>query len=207
PAAPRCRSRAQLYRPGDRVARPGSAGEGRTGPDGAARTERTGRGAHVGARHDQRTDRGAAGLPGQTNGQPDEWANLRGVGLERVEQRGKNCAHARRDHRPRGTTDHVAARRIGAGDGRARSLGRLAEGAVTAALGFVNWALIALSLTIPVLELWLGLIVLLNAENRTWGMWLSSGGLLTGGIFFISHTAILGRGLTTFDPSMNFWWY
>src|SRR5215831_6186219 len=58
-----------------------------------------------------------------------------------------------------------------------------------------------------VLQLWLGLIILLNAENRTWGMWLSSGGLLTGGLFFISHTAILGRGLTTFDASMNFWWY
>ena len=37
--------------------------------------------------------------------------------------------------------------------------------------------------------------VLLNADRRDWGIWLASGGLLLGGAFFISHTAILSDGL------------
>src|SRR3954471_13456545 len=70
-----------------------------------------------------------------------------------------------------------------------------------------NWAAIAVSLTNTVLLFWLGCTILLNAEHRTWGVWISSLGLLTGALFFVSHTVILGRGITAFDASMDFWWH
>lgn len=70
----------------------------------------------------------------------------------------------------------------------------------------LDWAIMAVSLFNAVLLIWLGLTVLLNAEQRVWGIWLASGGLLMGGAFFISHTAILGLGLLNFNWSMVFWW-
>jgi signal transduction histidine kinase len=72
---------------------------------------------------------------------------------------------------------------------------------------FRLWALIAVSLVNTTLLLWLGLTIWLNADRPTWGVWLSSGGMLIGSLFFISHTAILGRGITEFSPSINVWWY
>ncbi len=72
---------------------------------------------------------------------------------------------------------------------------------------FLDWAILAVSLFNTILLLWLGLTVLLNAELRTWGVWLTGGGLLIGCAFFISHTAILGRGLSTVGRGMDFWWH
>ncbi|HUS17060.1 MAG TPA: ATP-binding protein, partial [Chloroflexia bacterium] len=46
-----------------------------------------------------------------------------------------------------------------------------------------------------------------NAERRTWGTWVAAGGLLLGAGFFLSHSAILGRGMTYVGQWMNFWWY
>ena len=43
---------------------------------------------------------------------------------------------------------------------------------------WLDWAILAMSLFNTVLQLWLGLTVLLNAERRSWGIWLASGGLL-----------------------------
>src|SRR5258705_7800776 len=71
----------------------------------------------------------------------------------------------------------------------------------------LNWIIISLSLINTIILLWLGLTVALNAEQRTWGVWLISGGLLLGGVFFVSHTAILGFGLTSLDEGINFWWH
>ncbi len=71
----------------------------------------------------------------------------------------------------------------------------------------LDWAAVAVSLANTVLLLWLGFTILLNAENRYWGVWLSGGGLLVSGAFFISHTAILGHGLTSLDNGLTFWWY
>jgi signal transduction histidine kinase len=70
----------------------------------------------------------------------------------------------------------------------------------------LDWAAIAVSLFNTILLLWLGLTVLLNAERRNPGIWLAAGGLGLGSLFFVSHSAILGRGL--FEPSaaMDFWW-
>ncbi len=69
-----------------------------------------------------------------------------------------------------------------------------------------TWAVIAVSLTNTILLLWLGFTILLNAERRSWGVWLIGGGLLAGGVFFVSHTVILALGLTTLGGVMNFWW-
>lgn len=71
----------------------------------------------------------------------------------------------------------------------------------------LEWALLAISLINTALHLYLALLIALNAERRSWGLWLSSGGLLVGGLFFVSHTAILGRGPSTFDDLSNAWWY
>ncbi len=71
---------------------------------------------------------------------------------------------------------------------------------------FLDWAIMAVSLFNTIVLLWLGLTVLLNAERRTWGTWLTGGGMLMGGAFFVSHSAILGHGLDYVSRGMNFWW-
>ena len=70
----------------------------------------------------------------------------------------------------------------------------------------LDWAVLAVSLFNTILLFWLGLTVLLNAERRTWGLWLAGGGLLVGGVFFLVHTAILGHGLNFFSPEVNLLW-
>ncbi len=71
---------------------------------------------------------------------------------------------------------------------------------------WLDWALIAVSLTNTILLMWLGTTVLFNAERRTWGGWLSTIGLLLGGVFFVSHTAILGYGLNVISVGLKLWW-
>ena len=71
----------------------------------------------------------------------------------------------------------------------------------------LNWATMALSLFNAIVLLWLGATVLLNADRRTWGIWLAGFGLLLGGAFFISHSAILGLDLSQLSRSLHFWWY
>ncbi len=70
----------------------------------------------------------------------------------------------------------------------------------------LNWAALAVSLFNAILLLWLGLTVLLNAECRTWGAWLSAFALLSGFLFFISHTILLSYGLDLTTGALNFWW-
>jgi len=64
----------------------------------------------------------------------------------------------------------------------------------------------AVSLFNAILLLWLGLTVLLNADRRAWGIWLASAGLLMGGMFFVSHSAILSLSPVTLSLGMVFWW-
>lgn len=73
-------------------------------------------------------------------------------------------------------------------------------------LRMMDWAIISLSLFNLIALLWLGLTVLLNAERRTAGTWLAGGGLIVCGLFFIGHTAIVGREVGVFDVEMGFWW-
>ena len=70
----------------------------------------------------------------------------------------------------------------------------------------LDWAVLAVSLFNTILLLWLGLTVLLNAERRSWGLWLAGGGLLGGAAFFVSHTAILGHELAALDLATDLWW-
>ena len=70
----------------------------------------------------------------------------------------------------------------------------------------LDWITLAVSLFNTILLLWLGLTVLLNAERRTWGIWMAGGGLLTGAAFFTIHSVILGLGFEHFGWAANFWW-
>jgi signal transduction histidine kinase len=73
---------------------------------------------------------------------------------------------------------------------------------------FLDWPSMAISLINVILLFWLGLTVLLNAERRTWGVWLTGGGMLLGTAFFVSHSAILGYGLSFdyWNTVLNIWW-
>lgn len=72
---------------------------------------------------------------------------------------------------------------------------------------YLDWAMTAVSIFNAILLLWLGLTVALNAEKRSWGVWLGSAGLLLGGLFFISHTVILALGPRNLSfASTVFWW-
>ncbi len=71
----------------------------------------------------------------------------------------------------------------------------------------LDWAILSISLLDTILMFWLGLMVLLTAERRTWGVWLIGASLLTGGAFFISHSALIGYGLRNAGPGLDFWWH
>jgi signal transduction histidine kinase len=73
-------------------------------------------------------------------------------------------------------------------------------------LHLLDWAVIAVSFFNTVALLWLGLTVLLNAERRHFGTWAAGGGLLFGGLFFVGHSAVVGRVLGTFGGEMELWW-
>jgi len=66
--------------------------------------------------------------------------------------------------------------------------------------------LLTISLFDTMLLLWLGATVLLNAERRTWGIWLAAYGLLAGAAVFISHSAVLMQSATVVGPELNVWW-
>jgi len=70
---------------------------------------------------------------------------------------------------------------------------------------FLDWLSLAVSLFNTILLFWLGLTVLLNAERRTMGLFITGGTLLLGGAFFISHSAILGIGFFDLGEAFNFW--
>lgn len=71
----------------------------------------------------------------------------------------------------------------------------------------LDWALLAVSLFDTILPLWLGLTILLNADRRSWGVWVMGGGLVTASGFFVSHTAILGGMFSLSSQALDFWWH
>ncbi|MCA9936008.1 MAG: hypothetical protein H6662_18710 [Ardenticatenaceae bacterium] len=71
---------------------------------------------------------------------------------------------------------------------------------------FLDAAAMAVSIFNTILLVWLGLTVLFNSDRRAWGIWLGGLGLLMGGAFFVSHSAILHLGLHVFGWNMLFWW-
>lgn len=70
----------------------------------------------------------------------------------------------------------------------------------------LDWAVLAVSLFNTIILVWLGLAVLLNAERRRLGVWVVGCGLLTGGVFFLGHSAIFGLGFNLFGQSVALWW-
>ena len=81
-----------------------------------------------------------------------------------------------------------------------------AVGGIGLGTRLLDWASLSVSLLNTILLLWLGLTVLLNAERRTWGLWLAGCGLLTGGAFFVLHSALLGMGYASFSQSLDVAW-
>jgi len=56
------------------------------------------------------------------------------------------------------------------------------------------------------LLVWLGLVVWLNSEQRTWGIYLTSGGLLLGAGFFCAHSILLVLTFNLSNPWLEIWW-
>jgi signal transduction histidine kinase len=83
-------------------------------------------------------------------------------------------------------------------------------------LFLLDWSIISLSLFNSSLMLWLAATIALNAERPSataagraapaWGTALIAGSLLMGGMFFVSHSAILAFDLNTVSRGLNFWW-
>jgi len=73
-------------------------------------------------------------------------------------------------------------------------------------ISFLHWASMTVSLFNMILLFWLGLTVLLNAERHTLGVWLIGGALLLSGLFFVSHSAIIGYGIADASQELDFWW-
>lgn len=86
-------------------------------------------------------------------------------------------------------------------------------------LFFLDWSILSLSLFNASLMLWLAFTIALNAERPgalafrasgqpapPWGTALISVSLLLGGLFFISHSAILTFDLNLVSRGLNFWW-
>ncbi len=71
----------------------------------------------------------------------------------------------------------------------------------------LDWPILSISIFNTVLLIWLSLTVLLNAEKRDWGVWLVGGGLLSGALFFVSHTALIGIGVKLLGTASEFWWH
>ncbi len=71
----------------------------------------------------------------------------------------------------------------------------------------VHWAVLTISFFLTISLFWLSLMVLLAGNRRSAGTWLTGGGLLLASLFFTSHTAILGRGLSSTSFGMDFWWW
>ena len=68
------------------------------------------------------------------------------------------------------------------------------------------WAMYAVSIFNLILLLWLGLTILLNAQERNWGTYLAGSGFLVGAIFFVLHTAALNYSLDTLLENSPIWW-
>ena len=74
-----------------------------------------------------------------------------------------------------------------------------------------NWlldgAILSISLFNTITLLWLAFTVLLNAQRRTWGVWLIGLGLAAGAFFFVSHGVIASRGLEGDLAARDTWWH
>ena len=70
----------------------------------------------------------------------------------------------------------------------------------------VVWAARALTFFNVLVLLWLGLTVLLNAERRRLGTWLTGGGLLLGGACSVARASAQAAQPIELFPPLDFWW-
>jgi signal transduction histidine kinase len=73
-------------------------------------------------------------------------------------------------------------------------------------LFWLDWVSLSVSLAITMLLVWLGMVVWLNSEQRTWGIHLTSSGLLIGAFFFATHSVLLALANNTTNPWLDIWW-
>jgi hypothetical protein len=70
----------------------------------------------------------------------------------------------------------------------------------------MDFLITGLSFLNAMLLLWLGFTVILNAQQRTWGIWLGGCGLLVGGLFFLLHSIVIGIYPDLFSIQKGWWW-
>ncbi|HOG47456.1 MAG TPA: hypothetical protein PLJ35_09615 [Anaerolineae bacterium] len=70
----------------------------------------------------------------------------------------------------------------------------------------LDWAVLAASFFNMILVLWLGLTVLLNAERRSWGLWLAVGGMLAAAAFLVIHSALYTYGWARVSLGLRLSW-
>lgn len=70
----------------------------------------------------------------------------------------------------------------------------------------MDFLITALSFMNATLLLWLGFTVILNAQKRSWGIWLGGCGLLVGGLFFLLHSIVIGIYPDLFSIEKGWWW-
>ncbi len=73
-------------------------------------------------------------------------------------------------------------------------------------LDLLLWAVRALSLFNTIAFLWLALAVLLNAQRRVAGTWITGGGLLLAAIFFTVHSTLVGKEPGISETGLAFLW-
>ena len=74
------------------------------------------------------------------------------------------------------------------------------------ATALIAGAILGISLVNVILQAWLGLTVLLTSARRSWGLWLTSGALLSGTGFFLAQAAVAGGGLRRIAFAMYLQW-
>ncbi len=72
---------------------------------------------------------------------------------------------------------------------------------------WLDSSILTLSVFNILIMLWLGSMIILNAENRNWGVFAAATGLFAGTFFFISHAAILGQNIELFNVGVSLWWH
>ncbi len=70
----------------------------------------------------------------------------------------------------------------------------------------IRWAMIAVSMFDMLLLLWLGAVVLLNVERRSFGVYFAGGSLLLASLFFALNTAVVAEFLPVVNSRAIFWW-